>query len=185
MKRLSAFRLTLILMVLGVVGVSILFGVLAYQSYNKEDDLADQVDEVELNIARLEQISDIGSLEAELASLTAQLNDAQITHFPSYVDDNEMIDLIDESAATADVTIEYWATGGVSVQPIDGSASGYAVYHYRVEASGALSQIFTFLGEMEENTPYETMKLEDLGLTYSDGSDSWSIQFDILVYAQP
>jgi len=181
-KRLSAFRLTLILIVLGLVAVSILLGVLTYQNSGDEDELDDEVKAVELQIVRLEQLHDIDALEAEFASLVSQLND---TPFPPYVDDNVIFGLVQQSSATAVVTIESWAIEGVSVQSIDGSASGYRVYHYEVTASGTLSNIFTFLGEMEENAPYETIKLDEVELTYGGDSVSWSIEFEILVFAQP
>ena len=182
MKRLSAFRLTFILILLGLVAVSILLGVLAYQDYRDEEKLEKEWKAVELQIARLEQLHDIDALVAERNRLLVQLND---TPFPEYVDDNVMFDLVRQSAATTDVTIESWAPEGVSVQPIDGSASGYRVYRYEVTASGAMSDVFTFLSEMEENAPYETTKLDEIELTYGGGSDSWSIEFEILVFAQP
>ena len=182
MKRLSTFRLTFILILLPLVALSILFGVLAYQDYRDEDSLADEVEAVELQIARLGQLHDIDTLEAELASLVAQLNDMP---FPQDVDTNEIFDLVHESAATAGVTIESWAIEGVSVQPIDGSALGYRVYHYEITASGTLSDVFTFLSEMEENAPYETIRLDDVELTYDEASDSWLITFEILAFAQP
>ena len=182
MKRLSAVRLTLILIVLSLVAVSILLGVLAYQDSGDEDELADEIEAVELQIARLGQLHDIDALEAELVSLVAQLND---TPFPGYVDNNVIFGLVQQSAATANVTIKSWAIEGVSVQPIAGSASGYRVYHYEVTASGAMSDVFTFLSEMEENAPYETTKLDEVELTSSGNSDSWSIEFEILVFAQP
>lgn len=182
MKRLSAFRLTFILVLLVLGAVSILLGVLAYQDYRDEEKLADEVEAAELQIVRLEQLHDINVLEAEFASLVAQLND---TPFPEYVDDNVMFDLVRQSATATDVTIGSWAPEGVSVQPIDGSALGYRVYRYEVTASGALSDVFTFLSELEENAPYETTKLDEVELTSSGNSDSWSIEFEILVFAQP
>jgi hypothetical protein len=105
--------------------------------------------------------------------------------FPEYVDDNEIFDLVQRSAETANVTIS-WAKGGMSTEAIiDGSESEYRVYHYDVTASGAMSDVFTFLSELEENAPYETTKLDEVELTSSGNSDSWSIEFEILVFAQP
>ena len=182
MKRLSAFRLTLILIVLGLVAISILLGVLTYQGSGDEDELADEVEAVKLQIARLEQLHDIDGLEAELARLVAQIND---TPFPEYVDDNVIFDLIRQSATITGVTVESWTPDNVSVQPIDGSASGYRVYGYEVTASGTLSNIFAFLREMEENAPYETVKLDDVKLDHGGSSDSWSIEFEMMVFAQP
>ena len=181
MKGLSTFRLTLILILLPLVVVSILFGVLAYQNRGDEDDLADEVDAVELQIARLVQLHDIDAMQAELASLAAQLNE---TPFPPYVDDNVVFVLVQRSAETANVPIT-WATGGMSLETIDGSALAYPVYYYEVTASGALSDIFCFLSEMEENAPYETLKLDDVELTYDQASDSWSIEFEMLAFAPP
>jgi len=181
-KQLSAFRLTLILIVLVLVAINILLGVLAYQDNREEEKLADDVEAVELQILRLEQLHDIDALQAEYASLAAQVND---TPFPEYVDDNVMFDLVRQSATTTGVTIKSWTPGGVSVQPIDGSAIGYRVYGYEVTASGAMSDVLTFLSELEENAPYETTKLDGVELTHSGDSVSWSIEFEILVFAQP
>lgn len=179
MKGLSTFRFATILILLVLVAVSILFGVLVYQDNRDEGKLADEVDAVEMDIARLAQLSDIDALETELASLMAQLNDVP---FPQDVDTNEVFGLVDESAATANVTVS-WAIKGMSTQPIiDGSDLEYRVYRYEVTASGALSNIFDFLRGMEENAPYETMRLDEVELTWAD---IWSITFTILVFAQP
>jgi len=181
-KRLSTFRLTFILILLPLVALSILFGVMAYQDYRDEESLADEVEAVELQIARLAQLHDIDTLEAELASLVAQLNDMP---FPQYVKDNVIFGLVQQSAVTAGVTIESWVIEGVTSEAIDGSALGYPVYYYEVTASGTLPDIFTFLSEMEENAPYETIRLDEVELTYDTDSDSWSITFEILAFAQP
>jgi len=181
-KRLSTFRLTFILILLALIAVSALFGVKAYSDYHDEDKLADEVQAAELQIARLAQLHDIDTLTAELASLEAQLGD---TLFPPYVENDKVNDLVDESAATANVAIESWAINDVSTQAIDGSAHKYRVYSYEVTASGKLSDIFTFLAEIEENAPYETMKLDEVELTQDEDTGNWSMSFSILVFAQP
>lgn len=186
MKELSAFRLTLILILLGLVAVGILLGVLAYQDYREEGDLEDDWKVLELDLkaerARSEGSHDIGLLEAERDRLDAQLKDTEATHFPPHVDDSEITDLISETEA--EVTVS-WSIEGESIEPIGGGDSGYLVHRYEVEASGNLESILEFLKELEDDDRYQTLKLDEVDLTYDGGSGIWSIEFEVLVYAQP
>ena len=186
MKDLSAFRLTLILVLVGLVAVSILLGVLAYQDYREEGDLEDDWEALELQVklerAQSEGSHDIGLLTAELASLSAQLDDTNVPRFPPYVDDSEITDLI--SATKAAVTVS-WTIEGESMEPIGGGDSGYLVHRYEVEASGGLEGILGFLKELEDDDSYQTLKLDEVELVYDGGSGTWSIEFEVLVYAQP
>lgn len=182
MRRLSAFRLFFLLILGALLVGNIYFGVMYYKAYRSQGALAQEIATVEAQIAAMVQLHSINALEAELAALEEELNDAP---FPKDVDTNEIFDLVERSAARAALTIDAWAVGSVTEEGVDGSAYDYQVHSYEVTASGALSDIFRFLTQVEDNAPYETARIDDVALTYESGTDSWALTFDILVYAQP
>ena len=181
-KRLSIFRLTLIVILLVLVVVTALFGIKAFQDYRAEGRMADEAASLESQIAKMSQLPSASALQAELDSLQFELD---TTPFPPSVDDNVMFDLVQQAADAAGTAFEEWVINDPTSQAIDGSALNYQVYSYNVTASGALSDIFDFLSEMEQNAPYQTMILDEIELTRDAKTARWSIAFEIMVFAQP
>ena len=184
MRKLSSFQLVFLLLTIGLVAGTIYFGVLYYLSYRSEGALAREIEDVESTISSLQYIPNLSVLRAQLAALEEQLEEMP---FPKEVNNPEMWDYVRRAAQNADVDLRYWNAEDEpsQVQIAGGSASEYRVHTYDVTVAGSLTQIFNFLSQMEDNAPFDTVKLEDIDLEYDSEDDEWSLVFTIYVYAQP
>lgn len=181
MRRISSFQLILLLLVIALLAGNAYFGYSFYKAVRREAALAQDIVAVEAQIAALGQIYDIGALQAELASLEEQLDDAP---FPEKVKSTDIFNVVRTSGNRANVDWSF-AEAGRSEEEIDGSVYEYRVFSYEVEASGTLTNIFNFITRIEEDAPYNTLKMDDVELTYDSKTGDWTITFDILVFAQP
>jgi len=101
------------------------------------------------------------------------------------VEQNIIHDYVLAAVDEAGVAFETWAEGAVIEDTVNGTGQGYRLFSYETAVSGSLDEIFDFLTEMEANAPYDTIKLDDVELKYSSTTLTWSMEFTILVYAQP
>lgn len=181
MRRISSFQLILLLLVIALLAGNAYFGYSFYRSVQRQAALAQDIAAVEAQIAALGQIYDVYALEAELASLEEQLDDAP---FPEEVESTGIFNLVRTSGNRANVDWSF-AEAGETEEEIDGSAYEYRVFSYEVEATGTLTNIFNLITRIEADAPYNTLKIDDVELTYDSTTGEWAITFDILVYAQP
>ena len=181
MRRISSFQLILLLLVIALLAGNAYFGYSFYKAVQRQAALAVDIAAVEVQIAALGQVYDIDALEAELAALEVKLDDAP---FPEEVESTEIFDLVRTSGNRANVAWSF-AEAGETEEEIDGSAYEYHVFSYEVSAFGTLTNIFNFITRIEADAPYNTLKMDDVELTYDSTTGDWTIAFDILVFAQP
>ena len=182
MKRLSGTRAIFLLIMVALLAGTIYFGVAYYQEYRREGTVEDDIATMEQQIAAMERYHDIDALEAELVSLQEQLAEA---HFPEDVDSTLLFDIIRASATTAGIEDYSFSESGMTEKGVNGSDYEYRVYAFEVTAVGTLDEIFEFLGEIEDNMPYDAVKMQDVDLVYDSDTESWEITFEIVVFAQP
>lgn len=184
MKKLSSFQLVFLLITIGLVAGTVYFGVLYYLSYRSEGALAQEIEDVESTIASLQYIPNLDVLRGQLAALEEQLEEMP---FPREVSNPEIYDYVWRAAQNAGVRLDYWSAEDEpsAVQIAGGSECEYRVHSYEVTVAGSLNQIFNFLSQMEDNAPFDTVKLEDIDLEYDSANDEWSLALIIYVYAQP
>jgi len=183
MKKLSGTRALLLLVLVILLGVTIYFVVDYSQDRSSKDGLADDIAAVDAQIAAFGQPYDIEELEAFITNLLQQLADA---HFPQDVEQNIIYDYVLAAVDEAGVAFDDWdADAAVIEDTVNGTGQGYRLFSYEAAISGSLDEIFDFLAEMEANAPYDTIKLDDVELTYDSSTLTWSMEFTILVYAQP
>jgi len=182
MRRLTSFRLILLLLVVALLAGIIYLGVGYYRDYQRQGVLAQDIAAVDSQISALRQMYDIEALEAVLASLEQQLAEA---HFPMDVEDNTIYDYVRTAAEEAGVRIDSWVEEDVTEEEVNGSYTEYRLFSYEVDVTGTLTAIFDFLSELEANAPYDTIKMDDVDLAYDSTTGDWTITFDMLVFAQP
>jgi len=183
MKRLTGTRAIFLLILVVLVAVSIYFGIGYYRGHGDKDALADDIAAVEAQIAAFEQTYNIEELEATLANLQQQLAEA---HFPVNVEQNIIYDYVLAAAEEAGVAFPIWVAEENAVEKtVNGTGQTYRLFSYEATVTGSLDEIFAFLAEAEANTPYDTIKLDEVKLTYDSSTHTWSMAFNILVYAQP
>lgn len=182
MRKLSSFQLVFLLLTIGLVAGTIYFGVLYYLSYRSEGALAQEIEDVDSTIASLQYIPDLDVLRGQLADLEEQLEEMP---FPREV--SGIADYVESAAQYARVDLNRWSAEAEpsAVQITGGSEYEYRVHSYEVTVAGSLNQIFNFLSQMEDNAPFDTVKLEDIELEYDSANDEWSLALTIYVYAQP
>lgn len=180
MRKISSFQLILLLLVIALLAGNAYFGYSFYRAVQRQAALAQDIAAVEAQIAALGQIYDIDALQAELAALEEQRDDAP---FPEEVESTEIFNLVRTSGNNVDWSFE---EAGESEEEIEGgSANEYRVFSYEVSAIGTLTNVFNFITRIEADAPYNTLKIDDVELTYDSTTGEWTITFDILVYAQP
>lgn len=181
MRRLTGTRAILLLILVALLAGNIYLGVVYYQDRDSEDALADDIAAIEAQIATWERLHDISALEAELAALEEEL---AAVPFPPDVKHNIIHDYVMTAAEQAEAAFDSWETDEVATEEtVNESGQEYRLFSYDATISGTLDEIFDFLGKMEANAPYDTIKLDDVELTYSSATLTWSISFTILVYA--
>lgn len=181
MRRISSFQLILLLLVIALLAGNAYFGYSFYRSVQRQAALAVDIAAVETQIATLGQIYDIDALQAELAALEEQRDDAP---FPEEVESTKIFNLVRTSGNGANVEWSFTEARGTE-EEIDGSVYEYRVFSYEVEATGTLSNVFNFITRIEADAPYNTLKVNNVELTYNSTTGDWTITFDILVFAQP
>ncbi|MFQ5925557.1 MAG: hypothetical protein ACE5IE_06140 [Dehalococcoidia bacterium] len=181
MRRLSSFQLIFLLLVIALLAGNAYFGYRFYQAVRMQAALAQDIAAVEVQIAALGQIYNIDALQAELAALEQQLDDSP---FPKEVESTDIFNLVRTSGNRANVDWSF-AEVGETEEEIDGSPYKYRVFSYEIEATGTLTNIFNFITRIEADAPYNTLKMDDVELTYDSTTGDWTIAFDILVFAQP
>ena len=183
MKRLSGTRAIFLLIMVALLAGTIYMGIDYYQENRREGTVEDDIATMEQQIADMERYHDIDALEAELVSLQEQLAEA---HFPKDVDSTLILGLIIASADTAGLgSAPNFKESGMTQKGVNGSDYEYRVYAFEVTAVGTLDEIFEFLGEIEDNMPYDAVKMQDVDLVYDSDTESWEITFEIVVFAQP
>ena len=183
MKKLSGTRGLLLLILVILLGMTIYFVIDYSNARSSKDGLADDIVAVDAQIAAFGQPYDIEELEAFITNLLQQLADA---HFPQAVEQNIIYDYVLAAVEEAGVAFDDWdAEGAVIEDTVNGTGQEYRLFSYEAAVSGSLDEIFDFLAEMEANAPYDTIKLDDVELKYSSDTLTWSMEFTILVYAQP
>ena len=182
MKKLSGTRALLLLVLIALLAGNIYFGIGYFSDRGSKNSLADDIDAVDAQIAAFGQPYDIEELEAFITNLLQQLADA---HFPQEVTQNTVHNYVLAAVEEAGVAFETWTEGDVIEDTVNGTGQEYRIFSYDAEVSGSLDEIFDFLAEMEASAPYDTIKLEDMVLTYDSDTLTWSMEFTILVYAQP
>ena len=182
MKGLSGTRAIFLLIMVALLAGTIYMGIDYYQESRREGTVEDDIATMESQIAAMEHYHDIDALVAELVSLQGQLAEA---HFPGDVDSTLIFDLIRASATTAGIEDYSFSESGMTEKGVNGSDYEYRVYAFEVTAVGTLDEIFEFLGEIEDNMPYDAVKMQDVELVYDSETESWEITFEIVVFAQP
>ncbi len=182
MRKLSGTRLVLLLILVALVAGNIYLGIGYYQDRGSEDELADDIAAVEVQIATMERLHDIPALEAELAALEDELAEV---HFPPDVEYIIIHDYVMAAADEAGVAFDNWKVEDTIETTVNGTEQEYRLFSYLATISGTLDEIFDFLAEIEANAPYDTIKLDEMELTYDSDTLTWSMSFTILVYAQP
>ncbi|MBA7599181.1 hypothetical protein ES703_06208 [subsurface metagenome] len=181
MKGLTGTRAIFLLIVIALVVVLIYLGVTYFQDRGREGTLEDEIAEVEVQIALMAH-GDISALQEQLASLQEQLGEV---HFPEDVHSTLIFALIHNSATTAGIEDYSFSESGTTQRGVDGSDTEYQLYPFEVTAAGTLDEIFEFLGEMEDNMPYDAVIVQDVDLTYDSETEIWEITFEIVIFAQP
>lgn len=182
MRRMSSFQLILLLLVIALVAGNAYFGYSFYKAVRMQAALATEIRDVEDDIALYQQIYDIDALEAELAGLEQQRDDAP---FPEDVESTQIFNLVRTSGNRANVDWSFAEVGETEEEIEGGSIYEYRVFSYEVSATGTLTNIFNFITRIEADAPYNTLKMDDVELTYDSKTGDWTIAFDILVFAQP
>jgi hypothetical protein len=183
MKKLSGTRALLLLVLVALLAGNIYFGIGYFSDRGSKDEVADDIAAVDAQIAAFGQPYDIEELEAFLTNLLQQLADAP---FPQAVEQNIIYDYVLAAVEEAGVAFDDWdAEGAVIEDTVNGTGLEYRLFPYEAAVSGNLDEIFDFLAEMEASAPYDTIKLDDVELTYDSSTLTWSMEFTILVYAQP
>ena len=181
--RLSGTRAILLLILVALVAGTIYMGIEYYRDRDSKDALDEKIAETEADIATWERLHDISALEADLAALEEEL---AAVHFPVDVEYNIIHDYVMAAAEEAGVDFESWEAEEDAIEEtVNGTGQEYQLFSYDATISGTLDEVFDFLAEMEENAPYETIKLGEVELTYDSTTLTWSMAFTILVYAQP
>lgn len=182
MRKISSFQLILLLLVIALVAGNAYFGYSFYKAVRMQAALARDIAAVDVQIAALGQIYDIDALQAELASLEEQRDDAP---FPEDVASTQIFNLVRTSGNRANVDWSFAEVGETEEEIEGGSGYEYRVFSYEVEATGTLTNIFNFITRIEADAPYNTLKMDDVELTYDSTTGDWTIAFNILVFAQP
>ena len=183
MRRLSASRALLLLILVALAGLNIYFGIGYYLDRGDKDAVADDIAAVEEQIRVIEQRYNIEELEVDIVNLLQQLAEAP---FPQDVERNIIHDYVMTAADKAGVAFEDWDAAEAAIETtVNGTDQKYRLFVYDAVISGTLDEIFDFLAEMEANAPYETMKMDEVELSYDSATLAWSMTFTILVYAQP
>jgi Tfp pilus assembly protein PilO len=184
MRKLSSFQLVFLFLTIGLVAGTIYFGVLYYLSYRNQGALAQEIKNVESTISSLQYIPNLSVLRAQLSALEEQL---EAMPFPREVNNPEVYDYVWRAAQNAGVRLDYWNAEDEpsQAQITGGSDYEYRVHTYDVTVAGSMTQILNFLNQMEDNAPFDTVKLEDIDLEYDSVDVEWSLVFTIYVYAQP
>ncbi len=182
MRRPSGFQALFLLIVIALLAGNIYFGIGYYRDGSSKGALSADLAAVEAQIDAFEQTYDIEELQAYLTNLLQQLEEAP---FPMDVEDNVIYDHVRTAAEEAGAHIDSWTEGDVTDEAVNGSQTEYRLFSYETTVSGTLDEIFDFLAGVEENPPYETIKMDEVELAYDSDTLIWSMTFYIQVYAQP
>lgn len=181
MKRLTGFHAILLVILVALLAGNVYFAMAYNRDRSNEGILTDELAAIESQIEMYEQMYNIEALEVDLESLVQQLEEVPFTED---VEDNTVYDWVRTATEEAEVHIDSWTEEDVIDHAVNGSGYLYRLFSYEATVSGALTKIFDFLAELEENMPYETMKIDDVELTYDSETLTWSITFMVSVYAQ-
>jgi len=181
-KKLAGTRGILLLILVVLLGVTIYFVIAYSNGRGSKDEVADDIAAVEAQIAAFGQPYDIEELETYITNLMQQLAEAP---FPQSVTQNIIHNYVLAAVEEAGVAFETWAEEDEAEVAVNGTGQKYRLFSYEASVSGSLDEIFDFLAEMEENAPYDTIKLEEMTLEYDSTTLTWLMEFTILVYAQP
>lgn len=189
MKKPTQFQLLLMVVVAALLGLSVYIAVVIFQQASAAADIGEQIALVDKDIAKVSSQYDVDALEAELQELESQVEESQ---FPG-ADDVEnviVLDLVITAEHNATVQIASFAPDTPKVVYLSGSGTQYLAYPYEVVVTAAgLPQVYSFLGEVEGNTPYATLVVNDVEVEYypptEDQAAYWLMGCDIVVYALP
>ena len=189
MKMPSPLQIVFMVIVAALLAGGIYLAVVVVKQVRAVPGLEAQLEQVEAEIAWLQQTYDIPALEVELADLEDELEGVPFPIFEG--DENpsvDVFDLIENAVEEAHVYAYTYSEGAPTAEIIGDSDIEYQAFPIGVTAEATtLPRLYTFLEEVEDNAPYETLVIDDIEIVHTVGTEpeSWSISFEITVYAQP
>ena len=183
-KGISITQVVLIVVSIILLVLAIYFAISYFGAVNKRTDLNRAIQ------SQHQQINNIGGLQ-NIAALRSQLEVAQQdliddSPFPLKIDNTEVVYLILQAAADANVVCFQYSAGGKGASSINGHT--YTSNSYSLSSSGAgstgykITKIIKFLKNIEE-LPYNAVSITGLGLS-STSEGLWSVSFTLSILSQ-
>ena len=191
MRKPSRSQLVFMVIVAALLGVGIYFTVVAVQQVRAGPSVEKDIAQVQRQITTLTQRYDIDALEAELAGIEEELEEAPFPKADA-VENVEVHDLVIDAGHEAGVQGLSYIPAAPTTGTIGGGDIEYKVLTYAVEVSATeLSGLYYFLDEIERNTLnlYETLVIDHVSMVYVPGTETvdecWTMSVHVVVYAQP
>ncbi len=184
-KGITITHVVLTVVAIILLALTIYFAVSYFGAVSKRTDLNRDIQ------LKHQQINNIGGLQI-ISALESQLEEAQqalIDHspFPLEVDNVEVVYLILQAAADANVTCFQYDPSGKGSSDINGHT--YIDNRYAISSSGVggagekITRIIKFLNSIEE-LPYNAVSIIGLSLSSASDTGTWVVSFTLSILSQ-
>lgn len=182
-KGISITQVVLIVVSIILLALAIYFAISYFGAVNKRTDLNRAIQ------SQHQQINNIGGLQ-NIAALQSQLEVAQQdliddSPFPLEIDNTEVVYLILQAAADANVVCFEYSSAGKA--PFNINEHAYMDNRFSISSSGVgsagekITRIIKFLNNIEE-LPYNAVSINGLSLSNTDGM--WTVSFSLSILSR-
>jgi hypothetical protein len=184
-KGITITHVVLIVVAIILLALTIYFAVSYFGAVSKRTDLNRDIQ------LKHQQINSIGGPQ-NISALQSQLEEAQQdlideSPFPLEVDNVEVVYLILQAAADANVTCFQYDPSGKAPYDINGHAyisNGYSISSSGVGSTGEkITRIIKFLNNIEE-LPYNAVSITGLSLSSASDEGTWVVSFSLSILSQ-